>query len=99
MRRGKPAPSAHHAPERRSLRPEHLTVGHGRRYRRAMRSPWICGWLAALAAAPLTACSEPQSVPPKRPNTELIVGEYERHPPDGETAVRFRGDGSVRIAK
>jgi len=64
-----------------------------------MRSPWICGWLAGLAVMPLTACSEPQAVPPKRPNTELIVGEYERHPPDGETAVRFRADGSVRVAK
>jgi hypothetical protein len=65
-----------------------------------MRSPWIWPWLAALAALPpLAACSEPQAVPPKRPNTELIVGEYERHPPDGETAVRFRADGSVRIAR
>ena len=46
------------------------------------------------------ACSgQPHAVPPKRPNTELIVGEYERHPPDGETAVRFRADGSVRLAK
>src|SRR5947207_15054737 len=65
-----------------------------------MRSPWIWPWLAALTVAlPLAACSEPQAVPPKRPNTELIVGEYERHPPDGETAVRFRADGSVRLAK
>jgi hypothetical protein len=65
-----------------------------------MRSPWIWPWLAALAAlSPLAACSEPQAVPPKRPNTELIVGEYERHPPDGDTAVRFRADGSVRIAR
>jgi hypothetical protein len=48
----------------------------------------------------LAACSEPRRAgPPKRPNTELIVGEYERHKPDGETAIRFRGDGSVRLAK
>jgi hypothetical protein len=65
-----------------------------------MRSPWIWVSLAAVASlAPLAACSEPQAVPPKRPNTELIIGEYERHPPQGETAVRFRADGSVRLAK
>jgi hypothetical protein len=66
-----------------------------------MRSPWpwvsLAPWLASLGA--IAACSEPQAVPPKRPNTELIVGEYERHPPQGETAVRFRADGSVRLAK
>src|SRR5438105_1809515 len=50
---------------------------------------WICAPLAAVSAL---ACSEPQVVPPKRPNPELIVGEYERHPPEGETAVRFRAD-------
>lgn len=61
-----------------------------------MRSSWIWPW---LVLGPLAACSEPQVVPPKPPNTELIVGEYERHPPDGETAVRFRADGSVRLAK
>ena len=55
---------------------------------------------ASVAAAVLAACSSgPHAVPPKPPNTELIVGEYERHPPDGETAVRFRADGSVRVAK
>jgi hypothetical protein len=57
---------------------------------------------ASIAALPLIALAcgaEHTPVPPKAPNTELIVGEYERHPPDGETAVRFRGDGSVRLAK
>jgi hypothetical protein len=57
---------------------------------------WICAVLAAFGAI---GCSEAQVVPPKRPNTELIVGEYERHRPEGETAVRFRADGSVRLAK
>ncbi len=48
----------------------------------------------------LAACApEHHAVPPKAPNNELIVGEYERHPPDGTTAIRFRGDGSVRLAK
>jgi len=63
-----------------------------------MRSPWIAVWL--VTAGLLAACSSgPQAVPLKQPNTELIVGEYERHPPAGQTAVRFRGDGSVRLAK
>ena len=56
--------------------------------------------MGLVTAVQLTACaSQPQAVPLKPPNTELIVGEYERHPPAGQTAVRFRGDGSVRLAK
>ena len=47
----------------------------------------------------LAACSsKPEPMPPKRPNTELIVGEFARRPPVGTTAARFRGDGSVVIA-
>ncbi|TMQ09418.1 MAG: hypothetical protein E6J91_30285, partial [Deltaproteobacteria bacterium] len=54
----------------------------------------------AMSASALLACSSgPHAVPPKPPNAELIVGEYERHPPEGETAIRFRADGSVRLAK
>jgi hypothetical protein len=54
-------------------------------------------WLAALLAA---ACEGPHAaVPAKAPNADLIIGEYERHPPDGQTAARFRADGSVRLAK
>jgi hypothetical protein len=46
------------------------------------------------------ACSSPpEPVPPKKPNTELIVGDFERHKPDGETAFSFRGDGSLKLAK
>jgi hypothetical protein len=64
-----------------------------------MRSPTVAVMVALLAAC-FAACSEPRRIgPPKRPNTELIVGEYERRKPDGETAIRFRGDGSVRLAK
>jgi hypothetical protein len=56
-------------------------------------------WLVPLGSM-IAACAEPpHAVPPKAPNNELIVGEYERHPPDGTTAIRFRGDGSVRVAK
>jgi len=54
--------------------------------------------LGALAV--VAACaSGPHAVPPKAPNNELILGAYERHPPDGETAIRFRADGSLRVAK
>jgi hypothetical protein len=37
-------------------------------------------------------------MPPKRPNDELIVGEFSRRPPAGTTTARFRADGSVVIA-
>ena len=50
----------------------------------------------------LIACGgaeTPHAVAPKRPNNELINGEYERHPPDGTAAMRLRADGSYRIAK
>jgi hypothetical protein len=65
-----------------------------------MRSlPWAVAVLAACAACPACSDSQHRVVPPKRPNNELILGAYERHPPDGETAIRFRADGSVRLAK
>lgn len=52
-------------------------------------------WLVPL----LSACSpKPGPMPPKRPNDELIVGEFARRPPVGTTAARFRADGSVTIA-
>ena len=50
-------------------------------------------WLLAL----LSAC-KPDPMPPKKPNTELIVGEFARRPPAGTTAARFKNDGSVVIA-
>jgi hypothetical protein len=34
----------------------------------------------------------------KRPNNELIVGSFERHPPDGTTIARFQGDGTITVA-
>lgn len=62
-----------------------------------MPSAWI---RLSLAMTSLAACSSgPQALPPKPPNPELIVGAYERHRPQGETAIRFRADGSVRLAK
>jgi hypothetical protein len=53
---------------------------------------------ALLLVCVLVACGKPEPMPPKRPNTELIVGEFARKPPTGTTAVRFRGDGSVTLA-
>src|SRR5258706_919922 len=53
-------------------------------------------WLVLVVVA---ACgSKPDAQPPKKPNNELIVDEFERKPHDGTTIGRFRGDGSVTIA-
>jgi len=59
------------------------------------------GFAAALVLVALAACEAGPHIagPVKPPNTQLIVGEYERHPPDGQTAIRFRPDGSLRLAK
>jgi hypothetical protein len=54
-----------------------------------MRSLWLLALLMACGKDPM---------PPKKPNTELIVGEFARKPPTGTTAARFRGDGSVIVA-
>jgi len=53
-----------------------------------------------LGAVLLGACggSDHSPVPPKKPNNELIIGEFARRPPDGTTAARFRADGSVTVA-
>lgn len=51
-----------------------------------------------LACLVLAACSSPPAPqPPKRPNNELIVGSFERHPPDGTQVLAFRGDGSFEL--
>ncbi len=48
----------------------------------------------------LAACSSsPDPLPPKRPNQELVVGDFARKPPDGEMAARFGGDGTFFFAK
>ncbi len=54
-----------------------------------------------MIAMVLAACSSaaPDPAPPKRPNTELVVGDFERRKPDGETAIRFDVDGKLRLAK
>jgi hypothetical protein len=47
----------------------------------------------------LAACQPEVRAPPKRPNTELIAGSYERHAPDKPLAIALNSDGSYRIAK
>jgi hypothetical protein len=53
-----------------------------------------------LAMIVVGACGGADHTPvtPKRPNNELILGEFARRPPDGTTAARFRADGSVTVA-
>jgi hypothetical protein len=52
-----------------------------------------------LFVALLAGCTEkPPPIPPKAPNTELIVGTFARRPPAGTTAAWFRADGSVTLA-
>ncbi|MBV8760467.1 MAG: hypothetical protein JO257_24460 [Deltaproteobacteria bacterium] len=51
-----------------------------------------------LACSILAACGgKPAPQPPKAPNNELIVGSFERHPPDGTQVLAFRGDGSFEL--
>jgi hypothetical protein len=54
--------------------------------------------LASVLVA-LAACggSDHSPLPPKKPNNELILGEFTR-PPPATTAARFRADGSITVA-
>lgn len=53
---------------------------------------------ALLALVVLGCTPKPDPIPPKAPNTELIVGKFERRPPAGTTAAWFRADGAVTLA-
>jgi hypothetical protein len=47
----------------------------------------------------VVACgSSHDPIPPKKPNNELIIDTFERRPPNGTTAMRFRADGTVDVA-
>jgi hypothetical protein len=59
---------------------------------------WLCPFLIAIVLAGCGGSSEHAAMPPKRPNNELIVGTFERRPPDGTTVFRFRADGSITVA-
>jgi hypothetical protein len=63
-------------------------------YFREVRLP-LLALLALFAACP---APKPRSTF-KKPNNELIVGEFARRPPEGENAARFTGDGAYRIAQ
>lgn len=58
-------------------------------------------WRSMIAVGLLAACPgpEPTSRIPKKPNTELIVGDFERRPPAGTAAFRFGLDGSYTVSK
>src|SRR2546423_9005116 len=49
----------------------------------------------------LVACGSEkgQPMPPKKPNNELIVGDYERKKPSGEQAFRFDNNGNYFVVK
>ncbi|HEV7558005.1 MAG TPA: hypothetical protein VGO00_21205 [Kofleriaceae bacterium] len=54
----------------------------------------------AVALVSLAACaSGPDHSTVKRPNNSLIVGDFERKPPEGTNAIRFDANGEVRVAK
>ena len=48
----------------------------------------------------LAACgSSPRRAPVKQPNDILLLGDFARRPPDGETAIRFERDGTYKVVK
>jgi len=58
----------------------------------------LCPALALVLAA--AACgSSPSHAPLKKPNDELIVGDFTRRGGDGKAAIRFARDGSYRMVK
>ena len=56
------------------------------------------GAVRILILGLLAACPAPPPPAIKKPNNELIVGEFARRPPEGENAARFSNDGHYRIA-
>jgi hypothetical protein len=54
---------------------------------------WLCMFAFVVGCGP--SHSGP---PPKKPNEELIVGQYERRPPDGTTVIDFKSDGTLEEA-
>lgn len=54
--------------------------------------------MRSLLLIVLVGCSSSHQGATKRPNEELIVGQYERHPPAGTTVIDFKPDGSLEEA-
>jgi len=52
----------------------------------------------ALVVLVVACGSSHDPIPPKKPNNELIIDTFERRPPNGTTAMRFRADGTVDLA-
>ena len=66
-------------------------------YDRSMRFALL---VSMLAGCPGAADKAPDhSRIPKKPNTELIHGVFEKHPPAGTTAFKFDTDATVVVAK
>jgi hypothetical protein len=58
------------------------------------------GSLAFACAVVLAACGpSTTSVPIKKPNNELLIGDFTRRGADGENAIRFNEDGTYRVVK
>jgi len=55
--------------------------------------------VALLIASACAGPAEPTSRIPKKPNNELVVGDFERHPPAGTSAFRFGADGTYTVSK
>jgi hypothetical protein len=56
--------------------------------------------LYLLCAAGVATCGPSQTrAPLKKPNDELIVGDFTRRGGDGQAAIRFARDGSYRLVK
>jgi hypothetical protein len=58
----------------------------------------LCLALALVLALGACGPSHPP-VPLKKPNDELIVGDFTRRGGDGKAAIRFARDGSYRLVK
>lgn len=54
----------------------------------------------ALCLVCLVSCGPSHApAPVKKPNNELLVGDFTRRGGDGEAAIRFAEDGSYRVVK
>jgi uncharacterized protein (TIGR03066 family) len=55
--------------------------------------------MMTVALSVAVGCTEkPPPMPPKAPNNELIVGEFERRHQEAKTAARFTKEGYVMVA-